>query len=123
MIRLHDQVHQVLPAAPSTPPSSPVVVAHGDRHRALHAAAPLADFSQSDGPTELSSHGRQSDPPRLPQSRLQRQQRGPGAGGHANGVQGQMEQKNGFSLVCYRFRSGPGKCLEISLRVLSKRGR
>lgn len=87
----------------------------------LCGAGPLTDFSQSDAPTGLSGHGRQSDPPRLPEPRLQLQQRCRGAGHYTDGLQGQMEQKDGFSLVCHWFCGGFGKCLEISVRMLSKR--
>lgn len=80
-------------------------------------------FSQSAAPTGLRSHGQRSDPPRLPERRLQLQQRGAGAGHYADGLQGQMEQKDGFSLVCHRFCGGPGKRLEVSVHMLSKRRR
>ncbi len=105
-------------AAPPTPPTRSC---HHYRRRSI-LSAPLTDFSQSGAPTGLSSHGRQSDPPRLPEPRIQRQQR-PGAGNHADGLQGQVEQKDGFSLVCHWLCGGPGKCLEISVYMLPKRWR
>lgn len=89
----------------------------------LFLSAPHTDFSQSDGPTGLSSHGQQSDPPRLPEPRLQPQQRCPGAGHHADRLPGQMEQEDGFSLVCHRICGGLGKCLEVSVHLLPKRRR
>lgn len=113
---------QVSTAAPPTPPTRPC---HHHRRNSL-LSGPRTDFSlrfQSDAPTGLSSHGQQSDPPRLPEPRLQLQQRSPGAGHHADGLQGQMEQKDGFSLVCHRLCGGPGQCLEISVHMLSKRRR
>lgn len=116
---LCDQVSPSVPAAPAAPPTRPC---HRSRRNIL-LSAPLADFSQSDAPTGLSSHGRQSDPPRLPEPRLQPQQRGPGAGHHADGLQGQMEQKDGFPPLCRRLCGGPGKCLEVSLHMLPERGR
>lgn len=110
---------QVPTAAPPTPPTRPCH--HYRRNNLL--SGPRTDFSQSDAPTGLDSHVQQSDPPRLPEPRLHHQQRGPGAGHHADGLQGQMEQKDGFSLVCYWLRGGSGKCLEISVHMLSKRWR
>lgn len=110
----HQLLHQLLPLALS--PSQ-------GKHPPLRRAAPLTDFSQSDAPTGLSSHGRQSDPPRLPEPRLQLQQRGPGAGHHSDGLQGQVEQKDGFSPVRHWLCGGPGQRLEVSVHMLSKRRR
>lgn len=60
---------QVSTAAPPTPPTRPCH--HQWRNSLL--SGPWTDFSQSDAPTGLSSHGQQSDPPRLPEPRLQLQ--------------------------------------------------
>lgn len=106
------QLHQLLPLGP-------VIVI--EKQPPLCGAGRLTDFSQSDAPTALNGHGRQSDPPRLPQPRLHLQQRCPGAGHHTDGLQGQMEQKDGFSLVCHWVCGGFGKCLEVSVHMLPKR--
>lgn len=110
---------QVAAAAPPTPPTRPCHH-HKRKPPPLWGTAPLTDFSQSDAPTGLSRHGRQPRAPGLPEPGLQCPQPSHCAGPHPDWLQGQVEQEDGFSLVCHWLCSWPGKCLEVSVHMLSE---
>lgn len=59
-----------IPKCSTNNSSHSVLSSSQEKHPPLWGAVPLPDFSQSGAPTGLSGHGRQSDPPQLPEPRL-----------------------------------------------------
>lgn len=75
----------------------------------------------NDAPPRTSARAR--EPLRPGSSQQLRVQHQPGTGDHSDGIAGQMDQKNGFSVIGHWVCGGPWKCLEISIYLLSKRRR
>lgn len=93
---------------PSIQPSNHPFIHPSSSSSSSSSALLKLTFPQSDGPPGQRSHGQQFDSPRLPEPGIQPQQRCPGAGHHADGLPGQMEQEDGFSPVSHWIRGGFG---------------